>query len=104
MGAGTVPALEVMKLRGKTAENFPEASWLVRQGGPGDLALESSFTCLGMAVLLLGHGCCGEAKHLYGDGASGAEQIWNPGLKAPAPHPPHVSNRDANKNDPCGWS
>lgn len=76
MGAGTVPALEVMKLRGRTAENFLEASWLVRRGGPGDLVLESSFTCLGMAVLLLGHGCCGEAKRLCGDGVSGEQSRY----------------------------
>ena len=70
MGTGTVPALEVMKLRGRTVENFPEASWLVKRGGPGDLALESSFTCMGMSVLFLGHGCCGKAKHLPRDGGS----------------------------------
>lgn len=33
-------------------------------------------------------------------GVRGAEQIWNPGLKALARDPPHVSDRDAHRNDP----
>lgn len=38
------------------------------------------------------------------DGVRGAEEIWNPGLKALARDPPLVSDRDAHRNDPCGWS
>lgn len=59
---------------------------------------ESSFTWMGMAVLFLGHGCCLEM------GVRGAEEIWNPGLKALARDHPLVSDRDAHRNDPCGWS
>lgn len=38
------PALEVMKLRGRDCENFPEASWLVEGEGARRSGLkESSF-------------------------------------------------------------
>lgn len=92
------------KLRGRTVENFPEPSLLVRSGdqgsNPGSLALQS-FTSTRVAVLLLGNGCCGKTKHLPRDGGRGhrrgPEQVWNPGLKAPAHHLPHVSGRDANR-------
>lgn len=96
MGAGTLPTLEVMKLRGRPAENFPEVSWLVRRGGPSDLALR-------VPIHMPGDGCTplrpwvlwGGKAFMWRWGVRGAEQIWNPRLKAPAPHPSH---------DPCGWS
>lgn len=73
------------KLRGRTVENFPEPSLLVRRGGqgsnPGSLALQS-FTSTRVAVLLLGNGCCGKTKHLPRDGDRGHRRYGILGLKA----------------------
>lgn len=94
-----------MKLRGRTVENFPEASWLVRRGGPGDLALKSPHSHgWGWLYSSQAMGAVGRQSVYLEMGVRGAEQIWNPGLKALARDPPHVSDRDAHRNDPCGWS